>query len=96
MIGGLSPGEVRTWRAGLLDDGVGRATVAKKYGLLHAILATAVDDELIRRNSCRTRSAGQHKAQERPTASIGQVLAIAAAIEPRYRLFVLPPVPPPA
>jgi integrase len=85
----ITPGQIRAWRAGLLDDGVGRATVAKTYRILHAVLATAADDGLIRRNPCRVKGGGQHKSEERPTASIAQVLAIADAIDPRYRLFVL-------
>jgi hypothetical protein len=48
-----------------------------------------VDDDLIRRNPCRIKKAGQDKAEEHPTATLEQVFAIAAAIQPRYRLFVL-------
>jgi hypothetical protein len=36
-----------------LDAGVSVATTAKAYRLLKAIMNTAVDDGLIRRNSCR-------------------------------------------
>jgi integrase len=53
------------------------------------VFVTAVDDELIRRNPCRVKGAGQDKASERPTATLDQVFAIAAAIQPRYRLLVL-------
>ncbi len=63
--------------------------MAKTYRILHAIFATAVDDDLIRRNPCRIRSAGQAKSDERPTATLDQVFAIARAIQPRYRLLVL-------
>jgi hypothetical protein len=41
---------VRRWRKGLLDAGVGQVTVAKAYRLLTAIMNTAVDDGMIRRN----------------------------------------------
>jgi hypothetical protein len=44
---------VRRWRKNLLDAGVSAVTVAKAYRLLKAVLNTAVDDELIRRNPCR-------------------------------------------
>jgi integrase len=63
--------------------------VAKTYRILHAIFATAVDDDLIRRNPCRIRGGGQDKAEERPTVTLDQVFAIARAIQPRYRLLVL-------
>lgn len=80
---------IRDWRAGRLAQGIGKSTVAKTYRILHAIFATAVDDDLIRRNPCRIKGAGQDKAEERPTASLGQVFAIAEAIQPRYRLMIL-------
>ena len=73
----------------MLAAGVGRSTVAKTYRILHAIFATAVDDDLIRRNPCRIKGAGQDKADERPTVTLDQVFAIARAIQPRYRLLVL-------
>lgn len=80
---------IRNWRAERLADGVGKSTVAKTYRILHAIFATAVDDDLIRRNPCRIKGAGQDKADERPTATLSQVFAIAEAIQPRYRLMIL-------
>lgn len=80
---------IRGWRADRLADSVGASTVAKTYRILHAIFATAVDDDLIRRNPCRIKGAGQDKAEERPTATLDQVFAIANAIQPRYRLLVL-------
>jgi integrase len=88
-IGELTAGHIRAWRAERLAGGVGRSTVAKTYRILHAIFATAVDDDRIRRNPCRVRGAGQDSAPERPTATLEQVFAIARAIQPRYRLLVL-------
>jgi hypothetical protein len=37
---------------------------------LHAIFATAVDDDLIRRNPCRIKGAGFEHSHERPTATL--------------------------
>jgi hypothetical protein len=54
----ITPGLVRSWRNDLLDRGVGRPTVAKCYRLLRAVVNTAVDDELVRRNPCRIKGAG--------------------------------------
>ncbi|PNG98847.1 hypothetical protein SMF913_14872 [Streptomyces malaysiensis] len=54
--------------------------------LLKAILETAVEDELIRRNPCRIRGAGKESAGERPIATVDQVPA--DAIGPRWRLMV--------
>lgn len=89
MLVELKPPRIRTWRKQLQDAGVGAPTVAKVYRFLHSVLATAEDDELIRRNPCRIKGAGQEKSPERPTATLPEVFAIAAAIQPRYRLLVL-------
>ncbi|GAA0729516.1 hypothetical protein GCM10010199_43810 [Dactylosporangium roseum] len=42
-----------------------------------------------RRNPCRIKGAATVKVDERPIATLDQVFAIAAAIQPRYRLLVL-------
>jgi len=86
----LTPAKVRDWHSGLLRaDKPGNTTVAKCYRLLHAILNTAVADELLVRNPCVIKGAGQEKAPERPIASIPQVFEIADTIEPRFRAMVL-------
>ena len=64
-------------------------TVAKAYRLLKAILNTAVDDGLIRRNPCRIKGAGQEKSAERLVLTVPQVYALAAATDERYRALVL-------
>jgi integrase len=81
--------QVRRWRKGLIDDGVSTVTAAKAYRLLKAILNTAVDDGLIRRNPCRIKGAGQEKSPERVSLTIAQVYALAEAIDQRYRALVL-------
>ena len=63
--------------------------MAKAYRLLKAIMNTAVDDGMIRRNPCRIKGAGQEQSPERPVLTIRQVFALADAIEPRYRLLIL-------
>ncbi|MCP3822514.1 site-specific integrase [Streptomyces sp. A3M-1-3] len=79
---------VRAWRSERLDTTGADTTIAKCYRLLKAILETAVDDELIRRNPCRIRGAGKESADERPTATVQQVDALADAMGPRWRLMV--------
>ena len=80
---------MRRWRKGLLDSGVSAVTTAKAYRLLKAIMNTAVDDGLIRRNPCRIRGAAQERSPERPTLTIPQVYALAEAIDQRYRALIL-------
>jgi integrase len=85
----LTPPMVRSWRQGLIDGGVGASTVAKAYRLLRTILNTAFDDEVIRRNPCRIKGAAVEKPKERPVLTLAEVQLLAAAIDPRYRAFVL-------
>lgn len=90
QLGALTPGQVRTWRAGLISAGhPGPSTIAKSYRLLHAICATALEDGLLLRNPCVIKGASVERPEERPVATIEQVFAIADAIEPRYRAMVL-------
>jgi integrase len=85
----ITPADVRSWRQGLLDAGVGPSTVSKAYRLLRAIFNTAFDDELIHRNPCRIKGAGVEHPAERPVLTLEQVMVVADAIDPRYRLLVL-------
>ena len=85
----ITPAMVRTWRQELLDSGLGASTVSKAYRLLRAVLNTAADDELIRRNPCRIKGAGVEHPAERPVLALPEVMALADAIDPRYRMLVL-------
>jgi integrase len=86
---------VRRWRKERLDTGphaqrpFGPVTVAKAYRLLHAILATADDDQIIRRNPCRIDNAGKEDSPERRIVPLPVVFAIANAAPARYRMLVL-------
>jgi len=53
-VAGLKLAAVRRWHKKLLDNGVSPVTAAKAYRLLRAIMNTAVDDGLIRRNPKRS------------------------------------------
>jgi integrase len=85
----LKPETIRWWRARLRDDGRSESTTAKAYRLLRAIMNAAVDDGRISRNPCRIKGADQERPHERPVATVPQVLALAEAVGPRYRTFVL-------
>ena len=64
-------------------------TAAKAYRLLRAVMNTAADDGLIRRNPCRLKGAGQERSPERPVLTLRQVLALAEAVDARYRALIL-------
>ena len=85
----ITPAGVRAWRHWLLSAGIGGPTVAGSYRFLRAVLNTAVDDELIRKNPCRIKGADKDNSPERPTVTIGEVYAIADAIKPWWRALVL-------
>jgi integrase len=89
-VADIKEGTVRRWRKTLLDSGVGPVTVSKAYRLLKAIMNTAVDDGMIKRNPCRIDGAGQEHSPERPVLTITQVFALADAFtDRRYRLLIL-------
>ena len=84
-----NPAAVRSWRAELLSAGVSVSVLAKAYRLLRAVLHTAVDDDVIRRNPCRIKGADQEHAAERPTLTAGQVAALARLMPPRLVALVM-------
>ena len=88
-VGTITDADVRRWRADLIAAGVSPVTAAKAYRLLKAILATAVEDGLIRRNPCRLKGGGTEHSPERPLLTVGQVYALAEACGARYYALVL-------
>ncbi len=88
-VAALTTGAVRRWHKKLLDNGVSPVTAAKAYRLLRAIMNTAVDDGLIRRNPCRIKGAGGEDSPERPVLTVRQVYGLADAVGPRYRALIL-------
>ncbi|MFF3300841.1 tyrosine-type recombinase/integrase [Streptomyces sp. NPDC094473] len=89
VLSEITTPQIRRWRAGLLESGVGEATVAKAYQILRAIMNTAVDDEVIQRNPCRIKGAGAAKTAERPFLEVTEVFQLADAVPARFRVFIL-------
>ncbi|MFE0804324.1 tyrosine-type recombinase/integrase [Streptomyces sp. NPDC058812] len=87
-LSSITTAQVRAWRTACLTR-TGEPTVVKAYQIMRAILNTAVDDELIRRNPCRIKGADCYDVPERPTLTVAEVFTVADAIVPRYRLLVL-------
>jgi integrase len=83
------PAAIRAWRGGLLAAGVSVSVSAKAYRLLRAVLHTAVDDEVIRRNPCRIKGADKEHAAERPTLTPAQVAELARRVPARFSTLVL-------
>jgi integrase len=66
----------------------GSATAARAYRLLHAVFATAEEDDLVAANPCRIKGVASHKPAERPVLSIPEVLALAGEVPSRYEAMV--------
>jgi integrase len=89
QIANIKEGHIRRWRSELLDSGASPASAAKSYRLLKAIMNTAVDDGIIRKNPCRVRGASQDRSPERPVLTVREVVSLVDAMGERYRALVL-------
>ncbi len=85
----ITSAHVRAWHAKLATV-TGPTRQAHAYGLLRAILNTAVADDAIAANPCRVRGAGQVKRKSitRP-ATLAELGVIAESMPGRYKLAVL-------
>jgi integrase len=84
----LTPARVREWHAGLGSERKTRN--AHAYALLHAICATAMQDELLDANPCRIRSAMQtSRKREVEVLTPAEVDKLAAQMPPELRMSVL-------
>ena len=88
VLKAITPSLVRRWYA---DMGATRPTLrAHAYGLLRAILATAVSDEHLSANPCHIRGAGTTPRVHRiEAATLGQLEALVAAMPAKYRAMTL-------
>jgi integrase len=87
-IRNLRPARVRAWYASVLVD---KPTMRRHaYQLLHAICATAVDDELLSSNPCKIKGATAVKSRRDPVVpSVDELAIIADKIQPKLKAYVL-------
>ena len=84
----LTPAKIRQWHAGLGGDHPTRN--AHCYALLHAICATAVQDEVLDANPCRIRAAMQTKRKrDVDILTPAEVDRLAGKMPPRLRASVV-------
>jgi integrase len=84
----LTPTRVRSWYAHLNPTTPARRT--HTYLLLHAIMATAVADDLIAANPCRIQAAGKsHRNHQIKVATLAELDVILEEIPARYKAMVL-------
>jgi hypothetical protein len=85
MLGAVKLATIRTWRKRLLDAGTPEPQAVKAYCLRRAIFNTRIkEDGLIRENPCRIKGYDRYHTPERPTATVTQVYALAAAMPARF------------
>lgn len=93
----LTPELVRNWYSDVLQQvaansgaraNAGKATASKSYRILKAVMATALDDGLVRSNPCKIPAGGINKPKERQALSVEQVFQVAATVLPRYSALV--------
>ena len=103
-LDGITPAIVREWYETLGRDlaeklasqehrtkatqRTGASTVARSYRLLRAILATAVEDELLDRSPCRIKGGGTYHTRERPTLTVLEVEQLAGNVPSHYEALV--------
>lgn len=89
LLANITPAAVRTWRTDLLDTGR-KTQTSRAYGLLNAIMGTAVTDGLVAMNPC-TIKGGQSTTTGRESLppTDAELDTIVEAITPRFRALVL-------
>ena len=89
LLVSISPAKVRTWRADQLATGK-KTQTSRAYGLLNAIMATAVGDRLIDSNPCTIRG-GQstHTGRKVVPPTDAELDVILATITSRFRPLVI-------
>jgi len=80
-MGNLTTATVQRWHAAL-HDRASPDTAAKAYRLLRALCNTAVEDSVLAVNPCQVKGAGVERPDERPTATVAEIQALAEAVPP--------------
>jgi integrase len=84
----ITPAQIRQWHTGLGVEH--RTQTAHAYALLHAICATAVQDEVLDANPCRIRGASQtRRRKDIDVLAPAEVDRLAAAMPPQLRASVI-------
>ncbi|GGI74498.1 integrase [Microbacterium lacticum] len=85
----ITPAKVRSWRSAQLATGK-KTQTSRAYGLLNAIMTTAVADKLVDENPCTVKG-GQstHTGRTVTPPTDAELSAILEAIAPRFRALVI-------
>ena len=88
-LGAITQLDVRAWVADLVAAGRAPATVQKAYQTLSKIFRGAVDAGLIAQSPCRRIALPRVEREEMRFLTPAEILALAEAIDPRYRAMIL-------
>ena len=84
----VGPTDVRRWHQFVLSR-TGPTAARQAHALLRAIFSTAVADDLVPRNPCRIRGAGQPNSPERPLVDVDVVMALTNAMPEHLQTLTL-------
>ncbi|SIR56369.1 tyrosine-type recombinase/integrase [Microbacterium sp. RURRCA19A] len=88
LLGAISPAKVRAWRAAQLATGK-KTQTSRAYGLLNAIMATAVIDKLVDANPCTVKGGeATHTGRKVIPPTDSELDEILTTIKPEYRALV--------
>ncbi len=85
----IKPVEVHRWISELIRAGYSPSTIRKGYQLFRLVLEAAVTSDLIGRNPCRGVRLPAMRRKEMRFLDVDEIEALAAAVDPRYRVLVL-------
>ena len=85
----LRPSDVKATVDAMTNRGLGARTVRTNYGVLRAILAWAVEDDLIARSPCRGIRLPEVAKTPKPIASAHDIARLVDAMPADYRVAVL-------
>ena len=88
-LGRITQLDVRAWVADLAASGLAPATVHKAYQTFSKVMRSAVDGGLIAQSPCRSVSLPKIESQEMRFLTPTEIVALADAIAPHYRVLVI-------
>ncbi|MGI5281756.1 tyrosine-type recombinase/integrase [Nonomuraea polychroma] len=87
-IGAIRPSEIRTW-VKQLEKRLAKSTANRVLAFLDQLLQSAVDNELIAKNPCASKTVQKPKAEPRKVVPwpLARVVAVTEALPARYRIM---------
>ena len=88
-VGSVQPSDLEAWIADLTAEGKAPATIQKAYQIASGVFRLAVRDRLIALSPARDVQLPRIERSEPKALTVDEVMALADAIDPRYRALVL-------